>query len=102
MVHYTFILQCISLFILYQTGKIVGKRGLKRFTKTGCVFQDDTEVDDIDLVILATGFNPNLDFIEVPGIKGKISDIGFSKKKLLMFNCLIIWCFWLEINLVLR
>ena len=54
-----------------QAGKIIGKRGLKQFTETGCVFEDGSEADDIDLVILATGFNPNLDIIDVPGIKGK-------------------------------
>ena len=43
---------------------------MKYFTENGCVFEDGSEVDDIDIVILATGFSPNLDIIDVPGIKG--------------------------------
>ena len=60
------------LVCLYQDGKIIGKRGLKQFTETGCVFEDGSEANDIDLVILATGFHPNLDIIDVPAIKGGI------------------------------
>ena len=54
----------------YQTGKIIPKRGLKRFTENGAVFEDGTEVHDIDLVILSTGFGVNLDILDVPGFKG--------------------------------
>ena len=50
---------------------MIPKRGLTRFTENGAVFEDGSGIHDIDLVILATGFDMDLDFIDVPGIKGK-------------------------------
>ena len=87
--HHTSTFQCEKILLIwpkvtllvcfYQDGKIVGKRGLKRFTETGCVFEDGSEANDIDLVILATGFHPNLDIIDVPDIKGDIK-VKFKTK----------------------
>ena len=51
---------------------MIPKRGLTRFTENGAVFEDGSEIHDIDLVILATGFDMDLDFIDIPGIKGKL------------------------------
>ena len=34
------------------------------------MFEDGSEIRDIDLVILATGFNFELDILDVPGLKG--------------------------------
>ena len=39
------------------------------------MFEDGSEIHDIDLVILATGFDMDLDFIDVPGIKGRLPQI---------------------------
>ena len=49
---------------------MIPKRGLTRFTENGAVFEDGSEIHDIDLVILATGFDFELDIIDVPGLKG--------------------------------
>ena len=48
----------------------IPKRGLKHFTETGAVFEDGSEVHDIDLAVLATGFGVNVDILDVPGFKG--------------------------------
>ena len=61
---------------------MVPKRGLTRFTENGAVFEDGSEIHDIDLVLFATGFDMDLDFIDVPGIKGMLPQIlskDFSK-----------------------
>ena len=55
-----------------QEGKVIPKRGLTRFTENGAVFEDGSEIHDIDLVVFATGFDMDLDFIDVPGIKGRL------------------------------
>ena len=34
------------------------------------MFEDGSEIRDIDLVILATGFDFELDILDVPGLKG--------------------------------
>ena len=57
---------------------MIPKRGLTRFTENGAVFEDESEIHDIDLVILATGFDMDLDFIDVPGIKGKLQQSTFT------------------------
>ena len=54
---------------------MIPKRGLTRFTENGAVFEDGSKIHDIDLVILATGFDMDLDFVDVPGIKGKLQQI---------------------------
>ena len=51
---------------------MIPKRSLTRFTENGAVFEDGSEIQDIDLVVFATGFDMDLDFIDVPGIKGKL------------------------------
>ena len=58
-----------------QEGKVIPKRGLTRFTENGAVFEDGSEIQDIDLVVFATGFDMDLDFIDVPGIKGRLPEI---------------------------
>ena len=58
-----------------QEGKVIPKRGLTRFTENGAVFEDGSEIHDIDLVVFATGFDMDLDFIDVPGIKGRLPQI---------------------------
>ena len=55
-----------------QEGKVIPKRGLTRFTENGAVFEDGSEIHDINLVVFATGFDMDLDFIDVPGIKGRL------------------------------
>ena len=66
----------MSQLFCTQNGKVIPKRGLTRFTENGAVFEDGSEIHDIDLVILATGFDMNLDFIDVAGIKGKLQRIA--------------------------
>ena len=34
------------------------------------MFEDGSEIHDIDLVVLATGFDFELDILDVPGLKG--------------------------------
>ena len=40
-----------------QEEKVIPKRGLTRFTENGAVFEDGSEIHDIDLGVLATGFD---------------------------------------------
>ena len=49
---------------------MIPKRGLTRFTENGAVFEDGSEINDIDLVVLATGFIYEFDILDVPGFKG--------------------------------
>lgn len=48
--------------ILY--GTITVKPNVKEFTTTGVIFEDGTKVDELDTVILATGFNFSFPFLE--------------------------------------
>ncbi|XP_019618400.1 PREDICTED: dimethylaniline monooxygenase [N-oxide-forming] 5-like [Branchiostoma belcheri] len=45
------------------TGSIIVKPNIKRFTKTGVIFENDTVEDDIDAVIFATGYRFDFPFI---------------------------------------
>lgn len=45
-------------------GKITIKTGIERFTEDGAIFIDGTEVRDIDVVVLATGYKYSYDFVE--------------------------------------
>ena len=49
---------------------MIPKRGLRHFTETGAVFEDGSEVYDIDLVLICSGFGADLDIVDLPGFKG--------------------------------
>jgi dimethylaniline monooxygenase (N-oxide forming) len=48
--------------VLYGTISI--KPNVKEFTQNGVIFDDETKVDNIDIVILATGFKFSFPFLE--------------------------------------
>ncbi|XP_013400165.1 dimethylaniline monooxygenase [N-oxide-forming] 5 [Lingula anatina] len=50
-------------------GKVVMKTNIAGFTKTGVKFDDGTVEDDIDLVILATGYNYGFPYVDESVIK---------------------------------
>lgn len=59
---------------LIKKGLIAVRPGVRHFTRTGVVFDDDRD-EDFDAVVLATGFRPGWDrFLRLPGIDA-ISDV---------------------------
>ncbi len=40
-------------------------------TPTGVKLEDGSIIKDIDIAFFATGYTPNYDFVDLPGIKGK-------------------------------
>ncbi|CAH1271239.1 FMO5 [Branchiostoma lanceolatum] len=61
------------------TGSIIVKPNIKRFTKTGVVFEDDTVEDDIDAVIFATGYRFNFPFIDKSVMKVENNHVNLYK-----------------------
>ncbi|XP_067681879.1 flavin-containing monooxygenase 5-like [Haliotis asinina] len=50
-------------------GAINIKSDIKTFTQTGAIFEDGTEIKDIDVVILATGYNYSFPFLDSSIVK---------------------------------
>ncbi|XP_046577322.1 flavin-containing monooxygenase 5-like [Haliotis rubra] len=50
-------------------GAISIKSDIKTFTQTGAIFEDGSEVKDIDVVILATGYNYSFPFLDTSIVK---------------------------------
>ncbi|XP_061177253.1 dimethylaniline monooxygenase [N-oxide-forming] 2-like [Saccostrea echinata] len=50
-------------------GKITMKTGVERFTENGAIFIDGTELKDIDVIVLATGYKYSYDFLEEGVVK---------------------------------
>ena len=57
-------------YVFYQAGKVILTRGIKHFTETSAVFEDGSEIHDIDLVFICAGFGADLDIVDLPGFKG--------------------------------
>eukprot|EP00079_Xenopus_tropicalis_P024140 XP_012816672.1 PREDICTED: flavin containing monooxygenase 2 isoform X1 [Xenopus tropicalis] len=67
------------------TGTIVIKPGVKEFTETSVCFEDGTRVDNLDVVIFATGYQFSFPFLEKSVIKVDDSK-GFLYKKVIPVN----------------
>ena len=52
-------------------GAVVCKTGIDHFTKRGVVFKDGTAVDDLDLVVYATGYKLKVPIVDNDVIAGK-------------------------------
>ena len=51
------------------TGAISPVAPIRSYTQTGMMLADDSVVD-VDVIVMATGFRNNFDFVDVPCIKG--------------------------------
>ncbi|OWF54636.1 dimethylaniline monooxygenase [N-oxide-forming] 5-like [Mizuhopecten yessoensis] len=60
-------------------GSIVIKPNIKRFTRTGVIFDDDTQVDNLDHVILATGYVFGFPFLDKSVLDVKDNQIKMYK-----------------------
>ncbi|CAH1271237.1 FMO5 [Branchiostoma lanceolatum] len=61
------------------TGSIIVKPNIKRFTKTGVVFEDDTVEDDIDAVVFCTGYRFDFPFVDDSVIKVENNEVSLYK-----------------------
>ncbi|XP_035683490.1 flavin-containing monooxygenase 5-like isoform X4 [Branchiostoma floridae] len=61
------------------TGSIIVKPNIKRFTKTGVVFEDDTVEDDIDAVVFCTGYRFDFAYIDESVLKAEGNDVSLYK-----------------------
>jgi len=50
-------------------GSVVVKPDIERLTKTGVIFQDGSEVENIDVIVTATGYVFGFPFIDHPGFE---------------------------------
>uniref|UniRef100_A0A8C5PP99 Flavin-containing monooxygenase n=1 Tax=Leptobrachium leishanense TaxID=445787 RepID=A0A8C5PP99_9ANUR len=66
-------------------GLIIMKPGVTRFTETSAHFADGTSIDDLDVVIFATGYDITFPFLEESVIKMDPSK-GFLYKKMFPVN----------------
>ncbi|XP_060064312.1 flavin-containing monooxygenase 5-like [Ylistrum balloti] len=60
-------------------GSIIIKPNIKRFTRTGVIFEDDSHVDNLDHVILATGYVFGFPFIHKSVLDVKDNQIQMYK-----------------------
>ncbi|KAJ8319576.1 hypothetical protein KUTeg_002870 [Tegillarca granosa] len=63
---------------LLACGAIILKPKIKTFTRTGVIFDDET-VENIDAVIMATGYNFNYPFIDDELLKADLSKVNLYK-----------------------
>ncbi|KAM9324780.1 dimethylaniline monooxygenase [N-oxide-forming] 2-like [Gastrophryne carolinensis] len=64
------------------SGLIIIKPGVTRFTETAAHFSNGSIVDNLDVVILATGYNYNFPFLEESNLK-KDANNGYLYKKII-------------------
>ncbi|XP_071485977.1 dimethylaniline monooxygenase [N-oxide-forming] 2-like [Diadema antillarum] len=75
-------------------GAVSAKPGIKHFTKRGVVFTDGTKIDDLDVVIYATGYNIKVPFVGTHLIADKVEELDLymyvfpSKIKHPTFACI--------------
>ncbi|XP_067661853.1 flavin-containing monooxygenase 5-like [Haliotis asinina] len=62
-----------------STGRVVIKGDIKRLTKTGVEFKDGSSVDNIDLIVLATGYKIGFPFIDKSVIDVKDNKVELFK-----------------------
>ncbi|XP_033100166.1 dimethylaniline monooxygenase [N-oxide-forming] 2-like isoform X1 [Anneissia japonica] len=60
-------------------GKLKVKPGIERLTKTGVVFTDGSRVDNVDALIIATGYNKRFPFIESKEIRDSMEELQLYK-----------------------
>eukprot|EP00058_Branchiostoma_floridae_P002734 XP_002588222.1 hypothetical protein BRAFLDRAFT_113828 [Branchiostoma floridae] len=61
------------------TGSLVIKPNIKRFTKTGVIFDNDTVEDDIDIVVFATGYRFDFPFVDKSVMKVENNQVNLYK-----------------------
>eukprot|EP00058_Branchiostoma_floridae_P002733 XP_002588221.1 hypothetical protein BRAFLDRAFT_57447 [Branchiostoma floridae] len=61
------------------TGSLVIKPNIRRFTKTGVVFDNDTVEEDIDAVVFATGYRFDFPFIDKSVMKVENNQVTLYK-----------------------
>ncbi|KAG8436657.1 hypothetical protein GDO86_007668 [Hymenochirus boettgeri] len=64
------------------SGSVVVKPGIKRFTENSAHFEDGTKIDNLDVVILATGYKYSFPFLDESVVKVDDSK-GFLYKKII-------------------
>ena len=60
-------------------GGVIIKANVKEFTETGAVFEDGTKIDDIDCVVLATGYIFGFPFLDKSVIEVKENRVNLYK-----------------------
>ena len=56
---------------LLMSGRVQVRAGVERFTKTGALLKDGTSIQDVDVVICATGYRPRYTFLDESIIPSK-------------------------------
>ncbi|XP_033100198.1 dimethylaniline monooxygenase [N-oxide-forming] 1-like [Anneissia japonica] len=60
-------------------GKLKVKPGIERLTKTGVVFTDGSHVDNVDVLVTATGYLKSFPFIESKEIRDSMEELQLYK-----------------------
>ncbi|XP_060563847.1 flavin-containing monooxygenase 5-like [Ruditapes philippinarum] len=61
------------------TGGVIVKANVAEFTETGAIFEDGTTIDNLDAVVLATGYNFGFEFIDKSVIEVKANKVNLYK-----------------------
>eukprot|EP01125_Pyxidicula_operculata_P012607 TRINITY_DN4144_c0_g3_i1.p1 TRINITY_DN4144_c0_g3~~TRINITY_DN4144_c0_g3_i1.p1 ORF type:complete len:683 (+),score=143.53 TRINITY_DN4144_c0_g3_i1:46-2094(+) len=57
-----------------ETGKVIVKKGIQRFTSDGVLFDGDSEPTKVDIVVLATGYRQAVNFVDT-----KVINLRFDR-----------------------
>lgn len=58
------------------SGRVIIKTNVQEFTETGAIFEDGSEVDELDAVVMATGYIFGFPFIENDLIEVKNNEVN--------------------------